>query len=102
MSVSFPPEAPRTAPDAPNDPNPYQEPCETVADVLKALRTSRRLSMNRLARRVGVDHSFVCRIYSGGRCVSRAITERFTDSIRSTFAELSLSPEIDGSWFALE
>src|SRR5690606_20274445 len=87
MSVSSPPEAPRSAPDAPNDPNPYREPCETVADVLKALRTSRRLSMNRLARRVGVDHSFVSRIESGGRGVSRAILERFADALRATDAE---------------
>lgn len=87
MSVPFPPGSPRIAPDAPNDANAYREPCETVADVLKALRTSRRLSMNRLARRVGVDHSFVSRIESGGRGVSRAILERFADALRATDAE---------------
>src|SRR5690606_3718662 len=102
MSVSFPPEAPRIAPDAPNDPNPYTEPCETVADVLKALRASRRLSMDRLARRVGVDPSFVSRIESGGRGVPRAILERFADALRATDAERERLLMSAGYGFALE
>jgi transcriptional regulator with XRE-family HTH domain len=59
----------------------------SVGETIKALRTQANLSQATLARRSGFNHSYISRLESGARPITRAGLERISTALGLTDAE---------------